>query len=64
MAPFSSPPSAGHRIERGGGDRLAANLIGGGLPSVNGEVASGPADRWGRLTHGPHLSIPLREAGV
>jgi hypothetical protein len=64
MPPFSSPPGAGYRVERVGGDRVVASLVGGELSPVNGEPASGPADGWGRLTHGPRLSIPLRGVGV
>jgi hypothetical protein len=64
MAPFSSPPSVGHHVEHVGGDRVVAILVGGKLSSVNGEPASGPADRWGRLTHGSRLSVPLRGVGV
>jgi hypothetical protein len=64
MAPFSSLPSVGHRVERVGDDRVATSLISGELSPVNGEPASGPADRWGLLTHGPRLSVPLRGVGV
>jgi hypothetical protein len=64
MAPFSSTPGAGHRVERVGGDHVAASLVGDELSPVNGEPVSGPADQWGRLTHGPHLSVPLGGVGV
>jgi hypothetical protein len=64
MALFSNPPSAGRRVECVGGDRVAASLVGSELSPVNGEPASGLANRWGRLTHGPRLSVPLLGFGV
>jgi hypothetical protein len=51
-------------IECVGGDRVAVRLVDGELSPVNGEPASGLADRWGRLTRGPRLSVPLRGVGV
>jgi hypothetical protein len=64
MASFSSPPSAGPHVEHVGGGRVAVSLVGDELSPVNDKPASGPVDRWGQLTHGPHLSIPLCGFGV
>jgi hypothetical protein len=51
-------PLATSLSSRGCGESFGADLVVCDLP------CSGPADRWGQLTHGPRLSVSLCDSRV